>query len=41
MGRRSVSLGVPSVDQLTLGRGCSMRSWPSSSLDQLQLDEVK
>jgi type VI protein secretion system component VasF len=27
-----VYLGVPLVDDLALGRGWSMRSWPSSSL---------
>jgi hypothetical protein len=25
-------LGVTLVDNVTLGRGCSMRTWPSSSL---------
>jgi hypothetical protein len=25
-------LGVPLLDDVTLGRGCSMRSWSSSSL---------
>jgi hypothetical protein len=32
MGRRSVYLGVRFVDDVTLGRDCSIRSWPSSSL---------
>jgi hypothetical protein len=29
-------LRVPFVDDVTLGRGCSMRSWPSSSLTDVK-----